>query len=130
MAARELFERVEYPILMHCKSGADRVGLMSALYLPREARRADPRSQAPAVARATATSAKPTPACSTTSSSAISPIRPTTPMDFYDWVETVYDPEELKRSFHANRWANRIVDSVLAARVAPERRPQASAQPG
>ena len=30
--ARELFERIEYPMLMHCKSGADRAGLMSVLY--------------------------------------------------------------------------------------------------
>ena len=32
-AARELFETIEYPALMHCKSGADRAGLMSALYM-------------------------------------------------------------------------------------------------
>ena len=31
--ARDLFDRVEYPILMHCKSGADRVGMMAALYV-------------------------------------------------------------------------------------------------
>ena len=31
--ARELFQRVEYPMWMHCKSGADRAGLMSVLYL-------------------------------------------------------------------------------------------------
>ncbi|MBY0421512.1 MAG: tyrosine-protein phosphatase [Parvularculaceae bacterium] len=31
--ARALFRRIEYPAVMHCKSGADRVGLMSALYL-------------------------------------------------------------------------------------------------
>ncbi len=30
--AKALFETVEYPILMHCKSGADRAGLMSVLY--------------------------------------------------------------------------------------------------
>ena len=30
--ARDLFERIEYPALMHCKSGADRAGLMAALY--------------------------------------------------------------------------------------------------
>ncbi|HGG04252.1 MAG TPA: protein tyrosine phosphatase [Aliiroseovarius sp.] len=29
----ELFERVEKPFLMHCKSGADRAGIASALYL-------------------------------------------------------------------------------------------------
>ena len=33
LAAKELFKEVEYPIIMHCKSGADRAGLMSALYL-------------------------------------------------------------------------------------------------
>lgn len=31
-AAAQLFERIEYPMLMHCKSGADRAGLMSVLY--------------------------------------------------------------------------------------------------
>ena len=31
--ARDLVARIEYPALFHCKSGADRVGLMSALYL-------------------------------------------------------------------------------------------------
>src|SRR5689334_13409987 len=30
--ARALFARIEYPMLMHCKSGADRAGLMSVLY--------------------------------------------------------------------------------------------------
>jgi protein tyrosine/serine phosphatase len=32
LAARELFETVEYPAVMHCKSGADRAGIMSVLY--------------------------------------------------------------------------------------------------
>lgn len=31
--AKELFEKIEYPALMHCKSGADRAGLMSVLYM-------------------------------------------------------------------------------------------------
>ena len=31
--ARDLFEQIEYPALMHCKSGADRAGLMSTLYM-------------------------------------------------------------------------------------------------
>ncbi len=31
-AAKRAFETIEYPCLMHCKSGADRAGLMSVLY--------------------------------------------------------------------------------------------------
>ncbi len=31
--AKALFETLDYPALMHCKSGADRAGIMSVLYL-------------------------------------------------------------------------------------------------
>ena len=31
--ARALFDRIEYPAVIHCKSGADRAGLMATLYL-------------------------------------------------------------------------------------------------
>ncbi|MHA7901319.1 MAG: fused DSP-PTPase phosphatase/NAD kinase-like protein [Henriciella sp.] len=33
LEAKKLFESIEYPALMHCKSGADRAGLMSVLYV-------------------------------------------------------------------------------------------------
>ncbi len=33
LAAQALFGKITYPALMHCKSGADRAGLMSALYM-------------------------------------------------------------------------------------------------
>ena len=32
LAARDLFQTLEYPAVMHCKSGADRAGIMSVLY--------------------------------------------------------------------------------------------------
>jgi protein tyrosine/serine phosphatase len=32
LGARELFETVRYPALMHCKSGADRAGIMAVFY--------------------------------------------------------------------------------------------------
>lgn len=112
LGARELFRRVAYPILMHCKSGADRAGLMSALYLiahegvpVAEARgqlalrfghirQSDTgildyffeRYLADAVER---------------------------PIEFFEWVEHVYDPDELKRSFEAKGWANVITNTLL-----------------
>lgn len=33
LGAERMFREIEYPALMHCKSGADRVGFMSVLYL-------------------------------------------------------------------------------------------------
>lgn len=32
-AAGRLFERIAYPVLIHCKSGSDRTGIMGVLYL-------------------------------------------------------------------------------------------------
>jgi protein tyrosine/serine phosphatase len=32
VGARRIFDTIEYPCLMHCKSGADRAGIMSVLY--------------------------------------------------------------------------------------------------
>ncbi|MGA0608233.1 fused DSP-PTPase phosphatase/NAD kinase-like protein [Phenylobacterium sp. VNQ135] len=33
LGAKRLFETIQYPALMHCKSGADRAGIMSVLYM-------------------------------------------------------------------------------------------------
>lgn len=33
LSLKELLTKIEYPVLFHCKSGADRAGLVSALYL-------------------------------------------------------------------------------------------------
>ncbi|ACG76930.1 conserved hypothetical protein [Phenylobacterium zucineum HLK1] len=33
LGAKRLFETIEYPAMMHCKSGADRAGIMSVLYM-------------------------------------------------------------------------------------------------
>lgn len=111
-AARELLHSVEYPLLLHCKSGADRVGLMSVLY--RFEKEGVPIDQATRelslryghirqaqtgildyfFERYLAYAAK-------------------DPVDFWEWVETIYDPAEIERSFMASRWASRLTDWVL-----------------
>jgi uncharacterized protein (TIGR01244 family) len=111
-AAKALFDEIEYPVLLHCKSGADRVGLMSALYLllregrPVEeaARQLDWRYGHVRQARtgvldyfleqyASANRARPIP--------------------FMEWVETAYDYKRTKTSFVPSGWANLLVDRVL-----------------
>lgn len=110
--AAELFRSAEHPILMHCKSGADRAGLMSVLYkhlhegepiatAKRQlalryghVRQADTGVLDYFFERYLADNAR-------------------QPMSFLTWVDTVYDPEELRASFRAKGWANRLVNTIL-----------------
>lgn len=108
-----LFGQCADPVLMHCKSGADRAGIASAVFLltqehctPEQARRQlsfwrfghvrwaktgilDHFLDAYAQAHA---------------ASGIS---------FIDWVSTEYDRDAVLRSFRSRRWANWLVDRVL-----------------
>ena len=34
-------------------------------------------------------------------------------MAFYDWVDNVYDPDEVTRAFQAKGWAVRLTDKIL-----------------
>lgn len=110
--AKDLLERVERPFLMHCKSGADRAGLMSVLYCIFVLKQ-------PVEEAAKQLSLK------------FGHIRQADtgildyfferyidynkqhPIAFMDWVETVYDPEEVKAAFHAKSAANVLVNKVL-----------------
>jgi protein tyrosine phosphatase (PTP) superfamily phosphohydrolase (DUF442 family) len=110
--AQKLFQEVEYPILMHCKSGADRAGLMSVLY--RHLQEGTPIEEAKRQL-----------------SLKYGHIRQADTgildyffekyledtkdraMPFFEWVDTMYDPIELRATFRSKGWANRIVDTVL-----------------
>jgi protein tyrosine/serine phosphatase len=112
LGIRDLIEQIEYPALMHCKSGADRAGLVSALYL--HVKDGVPLDQAKQEL-----------------SLRYGHIRQantgvldyflerylhdtaTRPMPFFDWVEKIYDPDELTRSYRAKGWANWLVNNVL-----------------
>jgi protein tyrosine/serine phosphatase len=97
---------------MHCKSGADRAGLMSVLFRhfhqgwPIEEaikelslkyghiKQADTGVLDAVFQRYLDDSAQ-------------------RPMPFLEWVDTVYDPVEIKATFRANGTANRFVNSIL-----------------
>ena len=34
-------------------------------------------------------------------------------MAFFDWVDNIYDPDEVTRRFQATGWAVRLTDSIL-----------------
>ena len=110
--ARQLLATVEYPILLHCKSGADRAGLMSVLY--QHLQHGVPIAKAKAELSLSYGHIRQSDTgildafferyLSDTAAQ---------PMAFYDWIEQVYDPNELKASFRAKGWANRLVNGIL-----------------
>lgn len=112
LAIREALLNAEYPILIHCKSGADRAGLMSVMV--RHLREGIPIKEARKQLglrfghiRQSDTGVLGQVFDSYLEDNAIRP------MPFWEWVETRYDPDQVTRSFRGLRWANRLVNSVL-----------------
>lgn len=112
LGARDLFRTLQGPVLLHCKSGADRAGLMSTLYLI--AVEGVPVSEARAQLalrfghiRQSDTGVLDHFFECYLEADAQSPIA------FFDWVENVYDADEVKRSFAAAGWANLITNRIL-----------------
>jgi protein tyrosine/serine phosphatase len=112
LGARDLLRCIEPPILFHCKSGADRAGLMSTLYLivvenvpVEEARRQ--LSLKFGHIRQSDTGVLDYFFERYLEANAASPI------DFFEWVERVYDADEVKRAFTAKGWANLLTNRIL-----------------
>jgi protein tyrosine/serine phosphatase len=110
--AKAMLDQVEYPILMHCKSGSDRAGLMSVLY--KHLKLGVPMSTAihELSLRYGHIRQSDTGILDAFFERYLSDTR-TEPMPFYDWVDRVYDPDELKANYVANGWANRLVNGIL-----------------
>jgi len=110
--AIELFNRIEYPMLMHCKSGAERTGLMSTLYL--FLREGVPLAVARRQLSARYGYFRHTPAgiLDLLFDHYVADNRRQA-MPFAEWVDDVYDPERLTRSFRATGRAQRLSEQVL-----------------
>lgn len=112
-AARRLFESIEYPALMHCKSGADRAGFMSAFYM--FVHEKVPLDEAVKQLHWKYGHFK-------QAKTGIldyffelyRAYNERNPIDFWEWVDTVYDPVAAKESFRSKEWANTVVDRLLA----------------
>ena len=110
--ARELFNRVQYPMLMHCKSGADRAGLMSALY--RHTKLGEPIETA--VKQLSLRFGHFRQADTGILDHFFEEylrFNSSTPMPFWVCVDTVYEPEAVTKSFQANGVVSRILSGLL-----------------
>lgn len=108
--AKELFESIRYPALMHCKSGADRAGLMAVLY--KHFRQGEPIDRALEQLSLKYLHVR-------QGKTGVldfffeTYLREGGDLPFIEWVEQRYDPAEIKARFRAQWWANILVDKVL-----------------
>lgn len=110
--ARRFFGTLEYPALVHCKSGADRAGMMSALYLilhenrpVREAmRQLSWRYGHFRFARTGVLDAF---------FDAYLREGEAIGVDFMTWVDTIYDAEAVKRDFRPGMMSDLLVDRII-----------------
>ena len=110
--AQEVFDSIAYPALIHCKSGADRAGLMSALYmLLREGQTVEQAMRQLSLRYGHVRQAKT--GILDFFFAQYRDYAAARPIGFLDWVDTIYDPDEVRAKFKSRGWANWLVDRVL-----------------
>ncbi len=111
--AKAILESAQYPILIHCKSGADRAGLMSVFYkhfiLKQPIQEALSELSMKYGHFRWAETGKLDYFFDTFL--AFEKQHPGT--SFLDWVEHHYDPEQLNQEFKTKGWANIVVNKIL-----------------
>lgn len=113
LAARDLFETIRYPALMHCKSGADRAGLMAVLYM--HFRNGQPIRQAISQLhpRYLHVKAGLTGVLDYIFERYLAEGEPAG-LSFADWVRSpAYDPAAMKAAFRASWWGKTLTDRLL-----------------
>ena len=107
-----LINKVEYPALIHCKSGADRVGLASCLYLIGKRNFSTKEASRQLSLKHLHIKYAKTGILDYFFESAIKN-RKNSPIEFINWVKNEYNQEELKSSFKSNSLFDVVVDKIL-----------------
>lgn len=113
LAAKRLFETITYPALMHCKSGADRAGIMAVLYRHFHLGESIRDSMRELGIRTLHVSAGKTGVLGYTFERYLQEAEPKG-ISFIDWVMSdAYDPVKIKQDFQAGWWATVLTDKLL-----------------
>lgn len=111
--ARDLFASIEYPVLIHCKSGADRAGLMAVFY--RHFHLGEPISRAMTELSKKYLHSREglTGVLDHFLETYVNEVQPTG-VGFMEWVESdAYDPETMRKDFRANWWGTLLTEKLL-----------------
>ena len=107
-----IFQDMDEPALIHCKSGADRTGLAAGLWLMLQGRPvAEALAQLSLRHGHVAASRTGILDAFFKSFAVFQQANPEIP--FLEWVQGTYDEAALRESFSSNPWADRLVDQVL-----------------
>lgn len=113
LAARELFETVRYPALMHCKSGADRAGIMAVLYKHFRQGQSIREAMAQLSPRYLHVKAGLTGVLDYIFERYLAEGEPAG-LSFVDWVQSpAYDPVAIKADFRAAWWGTQLTERLL-----------------
>lgn len=112
LGAKALFDEIAYPAVMHCKSGADRTGIMGVLY--RHFKMGDPIELALNQLSFKYLHVK-------QGKTGMLDFffqdylkyTEHTPISFEDWVQTVYDPDDVKSRFMSHWTGNALTEFIL-----------------
>ncbi|CAN8142347.1 hypothetical protein THIOSC15_3520001 [uncultured Thiomicrorhabdus sp.] len=113
LKAKQLLQSIEYPILIHCKSGADRAGMMSVFY--KHFVEGEPINEALAQLSMKyghfrwADTGK----LDFFFDDFLSFSKANPTVSFEEWLTEHYDREALDKKFKAEGWANIVVNKIL-----------------
>ncbi len=111
--AKALFETMEYPALMHCKSGADRAGVMGVLYAHFRLGMSIRDAVQQLSFRYLHVKAGKTGVLDYMFERYLTEAEPKG-IDFLEWVESdAYDPKRIKADFQANWWGTLLTERML-----------------
>ena len=109
--AKALFAQIDKPFLMHCKSGADRAGLMAALYLLVVENQPAKLAMLQLALKYGHFKAAKTGLLDAFFASYLPYEK--NGMSFYDWIDNVYDPNKLTEQFRSQGWVVHLTDTIL-----------------
>lgn len=110
--AKALFERIEYPMMLHCKSGADRAGLMSVLFMIFKEGRPVEEAKRQLSWKYGHIKQADTGILDAVFDSYLE-FSSNEPIAFLDWVDNHYDPKAVGERFHSVGWANLVVNRII-----------------
>jgi protein tyrosine/serine phosphatase len=113
LGAKELFETIEYPALMHCKSGADRAGIMSVFYMHFRKGKTIGEALDQLSLKYLHVKAGKTGVLDYTFERYLAQGEPAG-LSFLEWVDSpAYDPAAIKADFRAKWWGTTLTERLL-----------------